>query len=393
GFSVGGSRTSPSGGTGTLNVDGAGTLIRILGSQKGFNVGFDRSCLNDGPCNQPSTGTMTVSRGAQVLTGSDNRASIGSTPASTGTVTVTDAGSLIDAGAFLGIGRDRDGNPGGTGTLTLTMGGTVKATTINCGAGGTINGDGGTLIGEVIADPACVIAPGFSPGTLNIVGNFSNLGARIVLEVDAFGNHDVLAVEGTAAFDAATEIEVRIHPAYQPVNGATLSLVQVQATPQQAPQMLLTVTVSDAGGATVQTTGDLTGQPIAVVADDSIQPAVRAVTIDVKPGDFPNVVNLGSSGTIPVAVFSTPEVEALTVDPTTIRLNGASVKLAGKTERPLCSSQDVNGDGRADLVCHVVTSELPVAGDSAVILDAMTFRGTSGHGIPIRGMESIKIVP
>jgi hypothetical protein len=91
--------------------------------------------------------------------------------------------------------------------------------------------------------------------------------------------------------------------------------------------------------------------------------------------------------------------DALTVDPLTISLHSLSspgspnVKLVGKGDRALCSAQDVNGDGRPDLVCHIVISMLPLAGESIAVLDATTFPGGPAEGIPIRGMDFIKIVP
>lgn len=271
----------------------------------------------------------------------------------------------------------------------------MRATQINCGAGGTINGDGGILIGEVIADPACVISPGGSPGTLSIIGNLTTLGAKVILEVDAFGNHDVLAVEGTAFFDPSTEIEVRVDPAFQPAGGTTLVMVQVQRTPQDPVQPLLTLNVSESGGGTVRTEGDLTtlSHPIAVVPDITIPPTYRAVQIDIKPGVFPNVINLTSAGSIPVAVISTPAFDALTVDPVTITLDGAAVRLVGKGQRPLCSTEDVNGDGRPDLLCHVLTSQLPAEGDAVAVLDAVAYPLGPDQGISIRGADFIKIVP
>mgnify|MGYP001607101170 CR=1 FL=1 len=75
---------------------------------------------------------------------------------------------------------------------------------------------------------------------------------------------------------------------------------------------------------------------------------VLSVQIDIKPGNFPNSINLGSSGTVPVAIFSTATFDATTVNPTTVTLAGATVKLKGNGTS-MASNQDVNGDGRLDL--------------------------------------------
>ncbi len=112
------------------------------------------------------------------------------------------------------------------------------------------------------------------------------------------------------------------------------------------------------------------------------------VTIDIKPGSFPNTINLGSQGTVPVAIFSTPTFDARTVDPTTVTLASAPIKLTGKG-KPIASFQDVNGDGLLDLVVDVETSALQLTStDTVAVLKGRTFSGQ-----PIKGSDSVRIVP
>lgn len=51
-------------------------------------------------------------------------------------------------------------------------------------------------------------------------------------------------------------------------------------------------------------------------------PQIIPVQIDIKPGSFPNTINLGSQGTVAVAIFSTPSFDAKRVDPTSVTLAG-----------------------------------------------------------------------
>jgi hypothetical protein len=112
------------------------------------------------------------------------------------------------------------------------------------------------------------------------------------------------------------------------------------------------------------------------------------VTIDIKPGSDPNSINLGSEGTVPVAIFSTVTFDATTVDPVTVILASAPVKLRGKGT-PMASFEDVNGDGLLDIVVHVETEALQLSEtDTEAILDGQTFDGT-----PIRGVDSVRVVP
>jgi N-acetylneuraminic acid mutarotase len=118
------------------------------------------------------------------------------------------------------------------------------------------------------------------------------------------------------------------------------------------------------------------------------RPAVKTVSIDIKPGSDPNSINLGSGGTVPVAIFSTADFDATTVDPLTVMLASAPVQLKGKGT-PMASSQDVNEDGLLDLVVHVDTTALQLSEtDTQATLQGQTFGGTS-----IQGSDSVRIVP
>lgn len=115
---------------------------------------------------------------------------------------------------------------------------------------------------------------------------------------------------------------------------------------------------------------------------------VLSVTIDVKPGSFPNTVNLGSGGTVPVAIFSSQDFDARNVVPLSIRLASAPVKLRGNGT-PMSSSEDVNSDGLMDLVVHVSTEALQLSDtDTEVVLE-----GETKEGKRIRGLDTIRVVP
>jgi hypothetical protein len=99
--------------------------------------------------------------------------------------------------------------------------------------------------------------------------------------------------------------------------------------------------------------------------------------------------NLRSKGTLPIAILSAADFDALTVDAATVTLAGAPVKVR-PNGTPQAAPENVNGDGLVGLVFHVLTSELQIGeGASQAVLTgkanggAVIFRGTDR--ISIRG--------
>lgn len=110
----------------------------------------------------------------------------------------------------------------------------------------------------------------------------------------------------------------------------------------------------------------------------SILPA--PMMIDIKPGDWPNTINLKSKGRLSVAVISTADFDALTVDPATVNFAGAW---------PLTwHPEDVDGDGDMDLLFQFLTQELNLLPTS---MDAV-LNGKLLTGWPVQGTDTVNIV-
>lgn len=112
------------------------------------------------------------------------------------------------------------------------------------------------------------------------------------------------------------------------------------------------------------------------------------VNIDIKPGSSPNTINLGSNGVVPVAILSSTKFDATEVDPLTVTLASAPVRLKGKGT-PMFSEEDVDADGLMDLVVHVETEAFEINPDNTdAILEGMTLTGQR-----IKGTDTVRVVP
>jgi len=113
-------------------------------------------------------------------------------------------------------------------------------------------------------------------------------------------------------------------------------------------------------------------------------PAALEVSLDIKPGASPNTINPKSNGVIPVAILTTPDFDATTVDPLSVEFGPkGAFEAHGKGH-----IEDVNGDGKKDLVLHFRTQETGIAcGDTSASLTGATFQGDQ-----IQGSDTIKTV-
>ncbi len=126
------------------------------------------------------------------------------------------------------------------------------------------------------------------------------------------------------------------------------------------------------------------------------------VSIDIKPGDRTNTINLGSHGVVPVAILGSATFDPMTVDPTTVALAGAHVATRGRGV-PMTDVSDVNHDGYPDLMLYFRTQDLtdlqpsPAPGSripnpQSQALEAVLY-GTTYSGQRVRGSDSVRIVP
>ncbi len=110
---------------------------------------------------------------------------------------------------------------------------------------------------------------------------------------------------------------------------------------------------------------------------------VIEVDIDIKPGSDPNSINTKSRGVIPVAVLTTDDFDATTVDAFTVAFGpgGAAPVHNGHIE-------DVDSNGDSDLVLHFRTQDTGIAvGDTEACLTGQTLGGAE-----FEGCDAVRVV-
>ena len=118
-----------------------------------------------------------------------------------------------------------------------------------------------------------------------------------------------------------------------------------------------------------------------------VTPSIQEINIDIKPGsDEVAPINPKAKGSIPVALLSSPEFNALQVDRSTLRFGEKG------TEESLvrCNKDgtDVNDDGLLDLVCHFDNVKAGFSlGDTEGIVT-----GTAGTGMQFEGRGWLKVI-
>ena len=117
-------------------------------------------------------------------------------------------------------------------------------------------------------------------------------------------------------------------------------------------------------------------------ADDVFTTAIP-IAIDIKPNTDPNTIILTSKGTISVAILTTADFNANTVDPTTVLFADAS-----PIRRKMV---DVDRDGDIDMLLSFNIQELNLDVNSTIATLTGTMDDEIGT-IPITGTDFVKTV-
>jgi hypothetical protein len=111
----------------------------------------------------------------------------------------------------------------------------------------------------------------------------------------------------------------------------------------------------------------------------------RLLEIDIKPLSDSNSINTDDKGVIPVAILTTEDFDALTVDADSVRFGPDEAEKRHKKAH----AKDVDEDGDLDLLLHFPTLDTGIApGDTEACLIGQSF-----DGAPLTGCDPVRTVP
>ncbi len=108
-----------------------------------------------------------------------------------------------------------------------------------------------------------------------------------------------------------------------------------------------------------------------------------SILVDIKPGSSTNVVNFKNKGVIPVAVLTSSDFDATTLDVASLRFGPGNATEAHGKGHP----EDVDHDGDIDLMLHFDTQATGLTKSDG----SGTLVGTTLSGIPVSGSDVLNV--
>lgn len=120
-------------------------------------------------------------------------------------------------------------------------------------------------------------------------------------------------------------------------------------------------------------------------------PPPRPVDIDVKPGSWPNSVNVNGNGVVPIGVFGGLNLDVSDIDVSTVLAGVTGIEASPVHGGHI---EDINEDGIDDIIFHFREAELGIPTDTPGNTEMPLFLTAAlDDGGRIRGVDIIRITP
>ncbi|HUP94510.1 MAG TPA: filamentous hemagglutinin N-terminal domain-containing protein [Burkholderiales bacterium] len=272
---------------GTIDLSGSGSVVLSGGGGVATTLrNAAGGIINDSSASVApvTTGATTRLNKSFVNAGTFNKLA-GSAASQTLDVPLTNSGTLdVQSGTLLASAFPiNDGKVIIGAGATLATGGTALANA----AGSTLQGNGTLDVGAATLTNSGTVAPGDTPGTLTIAGNFTQTAAgNLKIDIDGTAQgvtYDLLRVTGIASLGGI--VDVTLAPGFVPAAGGTFDFMTYAAnigdfgivrTPAAAALQLAPLATSYRATATTATTATSVNPPDSTVFTDT---NVRALLV------------------------------------------------------------------------------------------------------------------
>lgn len=173
------------------------------------------------------------------------------------------------------------------------------------------------------------------------------------------------------------------------VDGVPVQTNMVPADPLHTTAMIsLTYVFTSSGSHTVALIATDGYDSAECSSQVTVQPI--AARIDIKPGSPVNPINLKANGRFTVALISAGTLEARSVRTSSIRFGDP--RLSGRVSPVKRSYEDVNHDGRLDIVFHFSVPAVRMANALNGLSIRAELTGALNNGCTFRGEDTVRII-
>ena len=127
--------------------------------------------------------------------------------------------------------------------------------------------------------------------------------------------------------------------------------------------------------------------------------STKDVSIDIKPGSVSNPICLKENGLLPVAILGSSDLDVHDINPETIQAGedpfyvDIATRGSAKAPKLAFSYEDVNKDGRMDMMVFFSVPSLVAEGGLDQMSTQLSVTGELYNGVPIKGVDSVVVVP
>lgn len=262
----------------------------------------------------------------------------------------------------------------GLAKLELATGELIVSDNVTVGTDGVLGGTG-KITGSLINNG--LLEPGSTFGQILVSGDYTQESdATLNIEIGGYtpaSEYDVLGISGNATISG--KLDIGFTDGFQPVSGSRFTLVNAAYISGEFTEIIAPDIGADKA------------IDIEVTENDVVLSVIQIVDIDIKPYTDKNKI-IQNARNLYVSILGSEGFDAVSINPDTMLLEGASILYIGENNKPQCFIKDTNKDYIDDLACMFDLNQIEFSEEELVELD---FEAFTNNGIPVRGRAYVSV--